>query len=115
MEDILPDFKKQGDSRPPIFARLAFGVSILEVALCIIIFSSYPSTVQKIWGISIISLTRMALVSVVFGFGFSVISLVRKEKLKYLKLIGTILNFLLFAFFFVAVVFAFIMDLRRIY
>jgi len=57
----------------------------------------------------------MALVSVVFGFGFSVISLVRKEKLKYLKLIGTILNCLLFAFFFVAVVFAFIMDLRRIY
>lgn len=112
MEDLLDDNERKITDRKPVFTRLAFGTSILTITLCVILFSSYPSTVTKIWRIPTVLFTRATILSAITGFGFSVTGLIRKEKLKYLKLIGTIVNFIFFAFFMAAIV-SVLMDLKK--
>lgn len=97
MKEILDyDFEKPPSSS--LFAKLSFGSAMLSLCLIGVLLPLMPSKIRVsednaylniLWFIALTFQT-----SVLAGFIFSIISLVRKEKLKYLKWIGISLNFL---------------------
>lgn len=104
MEDILVDKEIDINKKRPIFSQIAFLTSMLTVFLLIILVIAYIAKKTKIWEIQLIFKTRVLLLTVILGFAFSIIAIIKKEKLKYLKLIGAVINFIFFAFFMAAVV-----------
>lgn len=112
MDDMLLDSEFETSNRPSTFSRFGFWTSVLTTTICITIMSSFFLQIKQLFGISIALLVRAFMLSVVFGFVFSIISLVKKEKLKYLKAIGVVINFLFFAFL-LAAMFATLMDFYK--
>lgn len=97
MKEIL-DYNFEEPPSSSLFAKLSFGSAMISLCLIGVLLSLMPSKIRVsqdnaflniLW---LIALTFQ--ISVLAGFIFSVISLIRKEKLKYLKWIGISLNFL---------------------
>ena len=96
MQDILDDFNEKNIKRN-IFSKLAFIFGLLTIALLISLAISFPSKIKVNEGIPIF-VTQLIIaiqISCLLGVLFSIISLIRKERLKYFKFIGVLLNFLI--------------------
>jgi hypothetical protein len=98
-----------------LFSKLSVAFSGLTLILIIILISYVPSTIKSNEGFPVIPkwLIVVTEISCLSGFTCSMVSLVRKERLKYLKLIGAVLNIFLFLFLFGTIAFALLMDLKR--
>lgn len=96
MQYILDDFNEKNIKRN-IFSKLAFIFGLLTIALLISLAISFPSKIKVNEGIPIfITQLIMAIqMSCLFGVLFSIISVIRKERLKYIKITGILLNFLI--------------------
>ena len=80
-----------------LFSKLSFIFSILTILLFICLYNLIPSIVKAGEDVSIppIWLIVVTKISWISGLICSIISLVRKERLKYLKFIGIVINFLI--------------------
>ena len=103
-----------GKACKTLYSKLSFTFSALTLILFILLVNSIPSTIKANEGFPIIPkwLILTAASSCFLGFIFCIISLIRKERLKYLKVIGGVLNILLFLFLIGIIGFAIIMDWR---
>jgi len=110
MEDIQKKMSEQKSPHKAIFALAAFGFSILTITLCIAIVELYVLKKKELFGISDVYILRITLISVVLGLGLSIVSFSRKEKLKFIKFVGTLLNFLLFTIIAGAIAYALLID-----
>ena len=98
-----------------LFSKLSITLSGLTLILIILLINSVPSTIKTNESAPIIPkwLIISTVISCFLGVIFSVVSIWRKERLKYLKTIGSVLNVLLFLFLIVVVGFALMMDWKR--
>jgi hypothetical protein len=110
MADILTEVESSSNRRRSVYSKLSFIFSVLSICLLTVSFwsMSWPHyrTMTKF-------LVKAIQGTVFLGLIFSVISIVRKEKIKYIKLIGLILNLLLVLFLIATVIFATVMDSRK--
>lgn len=114
MEDLLSDQLVTEPKKSTLFSKISFSVSILGTVFLTLALISISPTRRDHQSIMIARfLVKATQLCVLTGLFSAVISLVKKEKLKYLKIIGAVLNFLLFSFLVFSVVFAKIMDLKR--
>ncbi len=98
MNEILDEYLQKGKKKNN-FSRLSFVFSLITLFLIIFLFNQIPSTISAnrefpvipVW---IIIVTHISCYS---GLFFSIMSFVKKEKLKYLRIAGAVLNILLFA------------------
>jgi hypothetical protein len=106
MDNVLDDFKEK--KKNPIYSKLAFGFSLITLTLLIVLINKIPSTLNAIDGPLFIpvGLLLVTLISCLAGTLFSVMSLVRKEELKYFKGIGVSLNLFLFILVIGAVIYS---------
>lgn len=83
-----------------LFSKLSIAFSGLTLILIILLMNSIPSTIKANEGFPVIPkwLVVSTEISCLLGVIFSIVSLVRKERLKYWKVIGAVLNILLFLF-----------------
>jgi len=112
LKDILIDKEFEINKKRPVFSQIAFFISMLTALMFVILLIAYLTKTAKIWEKQLLFLTRVILVTVILGFGSSITALIQKEKLKYLKLIGTVINFIFFAFIMAAVV-SVLIDLKK--
>lgn len=108
MKDILDTTIPEPNPPVPTFSKLAFMVAILNLGLISYIIWSMPTTIIASEGVPVPNdfLIIGSRITIILGFLFSVISLVRKEDAVYLKWIAAWINFLLMIFFVYAVVHA---------
>lgn len=104
MDDILIDQEIALKKQIPIFSRIAFAIAMLDVVLFAIVLVIIYTNRFKIWQPQMVLLSRTILLTVLAGAAVSIIALVKMEKAKYIKLIGSIINFTLFVFFMAALV-----------
>lgn len=107
MQEILDDFKsKEPDGR--IFSKLSFGISMLTLLLFVMVIFSFPSKIKVSDGIPFF--LRILIVSLqiscLIGLILTIISYMRKEKLRHFKTIGAVLNLLLFSIMVGAIIFS---------
>ena len=118
---MQPDQLEEHDFHPkeknPVFSKIAFCFAILSPTLIILAVANTVARMKAIHEDRTVSLVlgRLGLLSVLLGLFFTVASLYRKEKLKYLKLIAAILNIGIFLILLFIVAFAFVMDWKRLH
>ena len=114
MDDILVD-KDYVITKAPTFSRLAFACSVVALVTFSIIvsksFSRHPTPV-KVDNFSVIN-TLILLTSLILGVIFSILSFVKKERLKFFKLTGAIMNFLIFLLVTISILFALFKDAKN--
>jgi hypothetical protein len=116
MDDTLVENAYSKENKPGVFSKIAFGFAILTFTL----FTILLITVTMFPVVSFVNSTLPKLVSglvvlsMILGLVFSIISLARREKIKYLKTIAAIVNIGLAVVVFGSMIFALFMDLRRI-
>ena len=115
MDDILIDSEHSERTKSATFAKLAFGCGILTLTLFAILFINSLHLFRSLLGHPIVArmVSFTTLLSLVLGLIFSIISLVRKEQLKYLKAIAVTLNIGLFVLMIGSMIFALVMDIKR--
>jgi len=103
------------EEKPPskLFAKLAFATAM--ITLCLIGFAAtIPSNVFKTMDydqLTILYLSARAMqLTVLAGLIFSIVSLVRREKLKHLKWVGISLNFMYLILMIALIIYARILD-----
>ena len=98
-----------------LFSKVAICFSLINLILINVLFSSVPTTIKVDEGFPAIpkSLIMVTELSCFLGLIISIASLVRREKLKYWKTIGIVLNILFFLFLLGTFGFAFLMDWKR--
>lgn len=106
MKDILDTSITESNRPAPTFSKLAFMVAVLNIGLIGYIIWSMPTTIKASEGVPVPNefLIIGSRITIILGFLFSVISLVRKEDAVYFKWIAVWINFLLMIFFVYAVV-----------
>lgn len=89
-EDIYE--KKKGD----LFAKLSFAAALLTLCLLVYLWMTRPLKMHACFGISHHMLAlNIILFSILFGFLFGLISLIKKENPKIMERLGIGLNFAL--------------------
>lgn len=99
-----------------MYSRLAFAFSILSIGLFVYIFSLMHTVVkvdEPLFPIipACISLSFKAFS--LLGFVCSIISLLKKERVRYIKAIGVTLSFLSFFLMLFLTTLVFVMDAKR--
>ena len=114
MEETKEIFSRNEEIKKVSYSKLSILFSFLTLTSFLYLFNCIPSTIKANEGFPVIPKWIIALMeaSCLLGLVFSIIGLVRKERPKWLKIIGLILNFLLFLLIIGIVAFAFIMDKR---
>ena len=111
MEEILDEVNGQSQ-RSNINSKLSFAISLITLICFLMILSQIPTRLKASAGFPAISTTLLifTLVSCLAGVIFTAISIARKERLKYLKWVGALLNILFFLLIFGSMVYARILD-----
>lgn len=115
MQDILDEIEPEKPIPGKVFSILSFAFSILAsfffilLAIQILFFFSREEYYRYspeilVWSIEI---------NCFLGVIFAVVSLIRKEKLRYFKAIGAFLNFLILALILGSLLYAAILDMSR--
>lgn len=115
MQDILDEIEPEKSIPGKVFSILSFAFSILAsfffilLAIQILFFFSREEYYRYspeilVWSIEI---------NCFLGVIFAVVSLIRKEKLRYFKAIGAFLNFLILALILGSLLYAAILDMSR--
>jgi uncharacterized membrane protein len=115
MEDLLIDTEQSQQTKPATFSKLAFGFSMLTFICLIFLFTNILLIMRASGGHPTISkiASFLLLFSMLLGLAFSIVSLVRKEKLKYLKTIAIIINFGLLILMVASIIFNILMSSKR--
>lgn len=106
------EIKTSEINRSNLFSKLSFGFSILTIILFCTLINSIPFTIKADEHLPVISkpLIGTTLISTLLGFIFSIISLINRERLKYLKIIGVVINFIMLLIIIGIIGFALLMD-----
>ncbi len=109
MEDILIQSEYSKPTGKATFSKLAFVFSIATIVLFTVMVVVAALTASSYGGsITFLKIfSWIIFLSMVLGLVFSIISLVKKEKLKYFKVIAIILNFGFFILVIAAAVISF--------
>ena len=116
MEEILDDSRPGKSAPKKVFSILSFIFSVSTLILVTILFviivthfnqnNGYPMKPP----VALVSLTQISCIS---GVVFAIVSMVRKEKLRYIKALGATLNFLLLVLILGLILYAAIIDMNR--
>ena len=107
MNDILEELVPQKQEEN-YFSKLSFAFSLITLAFLLYLVKQVPSVstpTQRFRPIPKWIIVAMHF-SCYLGLLFTILSFIKREKSKYLKVAGAILNFLLFAIIFGLVIFA---------
>ena len=112
MNEIFEDY--QSEKKKSIFSVLSFLFSLITLSFAIFIYDSIPSVMKP--GQHFPFVPKWSIValhsSCYLGLFFSLMSFVKKERLKYLKIISAVLNFLLLACIAGVILFAKVITIR---
>ena len=113
MQDFLSDIETNSHKKNNLFSKLAFGFAMLStifvLALLITIASKTFNRHAIVFSRTYVRITDIC---ILIGAMLSIISIVKKEKLKYYKVIGIIINFTLFTIIAVGTVLVIMMKYR---
>jgi cytochrome bd-type quinol oxidase subunit 2 len=90
------------------FSKLSIIFAVISLILLVILWNQIPSTITANVGLTPPPklLTIATQISCLAGLTFAILSLVRKEKLRYWKAVGATVNILLFILLLAIVLFA---------
>jgi hypothetical protein len=98
MNEILDHNPNENTPKSNLFSKLAFGCSMLIISCFVIAFKMTPTVIKTASDLDSPSNFKYIggglLIFTTLGVVFSIISIIRKEKLKYFKLIAAIFNIL---------------------
>ena len=117
MQDILDEIEPEKPAPGKVFSILSFAFAMLTLVLGMILMAqimSYSPN-ERFLRYPPMILIRGVEIACLSGLIFAIVSMVKKEKLPYLKAIGAVLNFLIFGLILGLIVFAAIIDLSRQY
>ena len=106
MSEILDEIEKENNTTT--FSKLSFSIAIITLGLFSYLFLSFPRTIKLSEGIPepptiIVTLTQF---SCLFGLILMILSFWKNEPKNWFKLIGAILNIILFTIIIASIVFA---------
>ena len=115
MTDILPENEYLFKKKIAIFSKIAFGFSVLTFSLFLIFVANVTAIFRvRINNSAVLGMIIMLLLlSMTLGLLFSIISLAKKEKLKYIKNIAAFVNIGLIIVVIGTMIFFLIMDLKN--
>jgi phosphoglycerol transferase MdoB-like AlkP superfamily enzyme len=114
MSDILVDIDSSKKSPGAIFSKIAFYFSILTFLIFTIhIVNIWLVLTHRGGNLKASELTgALSFFSMILGLTFSIISLIRKEKIKYIKILAASINIALFVIIIALVIYALIMNFK---
>ena len=115
MTDILTESDFSLKKRSAVFSKIAFCFSIWTSFLFFIFVANITATFRpKANNPAVLGkLTLLLLLSMTLGLIFSIISLVKKEKIRHIKAIAAVVNIGLIIVILGTMIFALIMDLKN--
>jgi uncharacterized membrane protein len=117
MTDLLVEYEPLQQRKAPTFSKIAFGFSISTFLIYVLFIANITAIIRiKSNNPAFLGITTLCLLlSMILGLVFSIISLARKEKLKYIKAIAAIINFSMVALTVGSMIFALYMDLKNMH
>ncbi len=117
MREVLDEIEAEKPIPGKVFSILSFSFALLTLVLGMILMVKTQVLSPKI-NVSSLQYPPMMLIrgfqlTCLAGFVFSIASVVKKEKLPYLKAIGAVLNILIFGLILALIAFAAIIDMNR--
>ncbi len=117
MREVLDEIEPEKPVPGKVFSILSFAFAMLTLVLGIVLMVKTQVLSPKI-NVSSLRYPPMILIrgfqiACLSGLIFAIASMVKKEKLPYLKAIGAVLNFLIFGLILGLIVFAAIIDMSR--
>lgn len=114
MREVLDEFEPEKPVAGKIFSILSFSFAMLTFVLgtILMLLILYNENALFLWRPPMM-LVRGFQIACLAGLIFAIASIVKKEKLPYLKAIGAVLNILIFGLVLAVVVFAVILDMNR--
>lgn len=117
MTDILTDSQLSLHGKSAVFSKIAVGFSIATLLIFLIFIANITALFRiKSNNPAFLGVTTLILlVSMILGVVFSIISIVRKEKLKFIKPFAAVVNIGLFFVVLGTMIFALYMDLKNMH
>lgn len=114
MHEVLDEVEPDKPDAGKVFSILSFSFAMLTIVLGSILMALilYNENGMFLWRPPML-LIRGFQIACLAGFVFSIASIVKKEKLPYLKAIGAVLNILIFGLILALIAFAAIIDMNR--
>lgn len=117
MSDIIDEIEPEKPAPGKVFSILSFAFALLTLVLGIVLMVKTQILSSKI-NVSSLQYPPMILIrgveiACLSGLIFAIVSMLKKEKLRYLKAIGAVLNFLISGLILGLIVFAAIIDMSR--
>jgi MFS family permease len=114
MREVLDEIEPEKPVAGKVFSILSFSFAMLTIVLgtILMLLILYNENALFLWRPPMM-LIRGFQIACLAGFVFSIASIVKKEKLPYLKSIGAILNILIFGLIWALIAFAAIIDMYR--
>lgn len=114
MREVLDEIEPEKPVPGRVFSILSFSFAMLTIVLGTILMMLilYNENALFLWRPPMM-LVRGFQLTCLAGLIFAITSIVKKEKLPYLKAIGAVLNFLIFGLILGLIVFAAILDMNR--
>ena len=114
MREVLDEIEPEKPVPGRVFSILSFSFAMLTIVLGTILMMLilYNENALFLW-LPPMMLVRGFQLTCLAGLIFAIASMVKKEKLPYLKAIGAVLNFLIFGLILGLIVFAAILDMNR--
>ena len=115
MTDLLVEYEPSLQRKAPKFSKIAFGFSIATFSIFVLFIANIMAIIRiKSNNPAFLGITTICLLlSMILGVVFSIISLARKEKLKYIKAIAAIINFGMVAVIIGSMIFSVYMDFKN--
>lgn len=115
MREVLDEFEADKPVAGKVFSILSFSFSVLTIVVGAVLMNQvmFYTLNDRFLGYPPMILVRGFQLTSLAGFVFAIASIVKKEKLPYLKAIGAVLNFLIFGLILGLIVFAAILDMNR--
>jgi MFS family permease len=114
MREVLDEIEADKPVAGRVYSILSFSFAMLTIVLGSILMGMilYNENALFLWRPPML-LVRGFQIACLAGLVFAIASIVKKEKLPYLKAIGAVLNFLIFGFILALIAFAAIIDMNR--
>ena len=114
MHEVIDEFEPEKPVAGKVFSILSFSFAMLTIVLGTILMVLILNSENDrfLWRPPMM-LVRGFQISCLSGLIFAIASIVKKEKLPYLKAIGAALNFLIFGLILALIAFAAIIDMNR--
>lgn len=112
MREILDEIEPEKPVPGKVFSILSFSFAMLTIVQGAVLMNQVMFHTLN-WGHPPMMLIRGFEIACLAGFIFAIASIIKKEKLPYLKVIGVVLNILIFGLILALIAFAAILDMNR--